>query len=191
MVAQRWRLLALAALWAGAVPVLRLTLVGSGPRTLPALAALATAVAAALLGAVGWGARSPSAAPPPWRRGVWVGAALLVLGTGSALLAATGLPALAPLAVAAFAAHLRWAERGLPPGFAHRLTGAARTCGLAAACALLVALPAGPAALALLPARSMGGAIYLGAGPLGLGTILWEYVRPHLGRSRRGRTRAG
>jgi len=198
-----WRFAAWASAWVLSVPVLALTLAGLAGRAVPVLSAVAAGIAAALLAAFGWGARSERAPAPPWRWSALLGGALLAVGIDAAVRAGihpsplSALPA--AVAVAALAAYHRWTERGLPPGFAYRITGAARVCATAAAALWAVAAAHGATVLTRLPARGLGGAVYLGVGPLGAGAILWEYVRPGLRgggraakrRSRPNRRRAG
>lgn len=181
-----WRFVLWVLVWLLALPCLLLAAAAGAPAA--PVAALAATVAAALLGAFGWGLRGERVAPPPWRAGLGLGAALLALGVGAGASAALGgqpWPVWAVSGTAALVAYHRWSGPGLPPGFAHRITGGARAFALAAAALWVPALAGGVGGLLRLPATGLGAAAGLGVLPLACGAILWEYVRPHLARRRR------
>ncbi len=191
-----WHFAAWVFAWVVSIPVLALTLSGLAGRAVPVVSALSATIAAALLAAFGWGARSERAPPAPWRWSVLLGGALLAAGIGAGVTAGIHPSPRAVLPAAAAAVVLvgyhRWTERGLPPGFAYRITGAARACAMAAAALWAVAVAHGATVLTRLPARALGAAAYLGVGPFGAGAILWEYVRPGLrggGRAAKRRSR--
>jgi hypothetical protein len=181
----RWRFVLWVTVWLLALPCL-LVAASVGAAAAP-VAALAATLAAALLCAFGWGLRGERVAPPPWRVGLGLGAALLALGVGagaSAMLGGRPWPVWAVIGTTALVAYHRWSAHGLPPGFAHRITGAARAFALAAAALWVPALAAGVGGVLRLPATGLGAAAGLGVLPLACGAILWEYVRPHLGGRR-------
>jgi len=177
-----WRLGLWALLWAACPAVIA----ASRPDAVDALAiaGLGAVVGAAALGALAFGLRPEGLAPPPWRPGVAVGAALLAAALAGIGLAAAGRPLLGLPAAAALGLYQYWTARGLPPGFAPRLSGAARCAVLGAAALGAVALR--PAVLLGLPSAGLGAAAYVGVGPIGAGPLLWEQARPALAARRRG-----
>ena len=146
-------------------------------------AALAALVAAVLLASFGWGLRGQTPAPP-WRPRPWVGAALAVALLLLVATSAAAGPAAAPGWVAgAVGAGLvlgRWCGRGLPPGFAPRLTGWARVLALAAVPLWVLALAHRPAALLTARPATIAAAVYLGALSLAGSIWLGEWLRPAL-----------
>lgn len=192
----RWRTLAWVCACASAVPALQIA--APNVQSAPTITALACVCAAVVLAAFGWAMRAEGALAPPWHWSVVFGALLLALGVGSAvgLLLPTASPAAVVFVALGFWGYYRWAQWGMPLGFAPRVTVLARSFGLAAALWLPVALGGGAGEVLRLSALSLGAAVFVGIVPLAGGTILWEYVQPVLvawirRRSARGRTRAG
>ena len=190
-----WWLSGLVPAWPGGLLALRLAAAGRLGQAMTAVA-LAAAVAAVLLASFGWGLRGERPAPP-WRPRPWVGAVLAALLL--ALVAAGAVAGRAAVvwwwlgAVGAGWALVRWCARGLPKGFAPRLTGWARVLALAAIPLWTVTLADRPAALlaakpAILTVGACVGILSL-AGGVGVGEWLRPVfaARPH----RTGRRRIG
>ncbi len=177
-----WWLLSLLPAWPGGMLILRLGSSGRFGQALTAVA-LAAVIAAVLLAGLGWGLRGAAPAPP-WRPRPWFGAALVV---GLLVLVAAGTAAV-PLAAAGCGVGAaavgwglwRWSARGLPPGFAPRLTGWARVLASAAAPLWVLALAHRSAALLAAGPATIGASAYLGILSLAGGAGLGEWLRPAL-----------